>query len=284
MTRGRVVTAAFEHHEPGAGNGRGHACHAVLVVCRAEAAVAHHHRHVHTGGMPWCALAQVGQLAHQRGALGAPDGTGAFGQRLPSGVTDETAHEPLGGHLGAAFLSGDGRGTGGGSRPPRLPRHRCLVHGDARDELGMAARRGECHVAAVAVPDDDGAPSGEQVDEIGHLRIDAERPGMGVGPAIAASVVAQHPVALVEAATELQHAGGPIHRTVHDGDERMRRVAGFLAPDARHAMRTMRSTSVLAPLGRSGAPASTSTVSPVCTRPLVTARSVANQTRSSVVW
>ncbi len=173
----------------------------------------------------------------------------------------------------------------------------------------MARRRGERDVAAVAVPDDDGLAPGEQADQISDLRVHVERTGVGRGASVAAPVVAQHAEPSIEPTAQPQHPRRAVHRPVHERDERRRRIAGFVAPDRVGACRrgrlvvdapvvgvsvvdvrgpvghvtvTMRSTSVLAPLGRSGAPASTSTTSPAWMCPPRTAVSTANHTSSSV--
>src|SRR4029079_15470280 len=111
-----------------------------------------------------------------------------------------------------------------------------------------------------AVADQDCASAGQQVDEIGHLAAHGERSGMWARASVTAAVVPQHAEVGIEPTTEFEHPRRAVHRTVNECDQRPIRFAGLLGPHRVHATRTMRSTSVDAPLAPSGAPASTSTV------------------------
>ena len=66
---------------------------------------------------------------------------------------------------------------------------------------------------------------------------------------------------LVEPAGQPEHAGRAVHGPVHQHDERRAGRARLVRPD--HCTRTIRTTSAAAPLERSGAPAMTTTVSPL---------------------
>ena len=92
----------------------------------------------------------------------------------------------------------------------------------------MPRRGRQRDVAAVAVTEHERPATIEQPDEVAHLLIDAERTGMRHRSPVAAPVVAQHPERVVEAAAEAQQPGRPVHRAVHERDQRRVDIPGLV--------------------------------------------------------
>ncbi len=92
----------------------------------------------------------------------------------------------------------------------------------------MPRRGRQGDVAAVAVTEHEGAASIEQPDEIAHLLVDPERSRMRDRSPVAAAVVAQDPECVVEAAAEAQQTGRPVHRAVHERDQRRVDIPGLV--------------------------------------------------------
>jgi hypothetical protein len=82
-----------------------------------------------------------------------------------------------------------------------------VVPGHHGDQLRMPGCGRQCDVAAVAVPEDQSATTGQLPDQVVHLPIGVERPGVRCRSAVPASVVPQHPERPVETPAESQHAG-----------------------------------------------------------------------------
>ena len=211
--------------------------------------------------MPGLVLAKIRQLLNQCNPLRTTSCPRALRQRFPSRDPDDPPHERLGSLLGLA-RGFDCHGPRRRPRPPRLPRQRRLVDRDSCDQRRVLLSGRQCDVAAIAVADDHRATASNHTDEICYLRSHIERAAVRNRLAVSAAVVPSDEEVLVQSTTEPQHSCRPIHRTMYEHDQRMRRVTGLLGPHWGHETRTMRKTSVLAPLGRSGAPASTNTVSP----------------------
>ena len=221
------------------------------------------------------------QLADQRRPSARRAGRVRSRQALPALVADQPAHEPLGGVLriaGAvqrrepAVVDGHHSSHDSGVSYTTTP---------ARARVTLGGRQGD--VAAVAVAEHHRRPAGEQADEVGDVRVHRERPRVRLRPAVAPAVVAQHAVAVVEPPGQPEHAGRAVHRAVDQHDQR---AVGGIPTSSAARSRSLdphdphhvgRGAAV-----RSGAPASTTTVSPWATSPLATACSTANHTMSSV--
>ena len=128
-------------------------------------------------------------------------------------------------------------------RPPRHPRHGRLVHADRGGQLGMALGGGERDVATEAVAEHDGRPAGEQLDQIGHLGVDAYGPRMRRRAAVAAAVVAGRTWTVARRRRQLEQPG---RRSMEPwtSTTAVRRGPGLHDVDAVTRTGTMRSTSV----------------------------------------
>lgn len=120
-----------------------------LATCRIHVAGAPTHlsrTNTTTGGAAGSAChgqwARAGWRVSDHGGPLGPDASSVCVRGAPPDhrVPDHPAHESLG-HGRRVVGTGDRRGSRGVARPPRFPRQRCLVDGDAEHEARGGARR-----------------------------------------------------------------------------------------------------------------------------------------------